>query len=142
MRADIGGVGVGHSGAMHVDFQTSVSAALDPVMLPAGFAAGQGGDLQVIFCAAHDEFSDRFPALPQANEQDRGRGCCIDLVIEDQGSQGLRLDLEGHSLTQTLRAAHLHDEAAVVADVAGSPLDTVLAVLAHALATLFGSRPT
>lgn len=66
-----------------------VSAALDPVLVPAGFAAGQYGDhveddedrptgSQVIFCAAHDEISDRHPWLPQADNQERGVGACVD----------------------------------------------------------------
>ena len=68
-----------------LSFGRVVSAALDPALMPAGFAGGQhGGDgrAQVIFCATHDEFSDRHPFLPQANDQDRGLGACIDLVID------------------------------------------------------------
>jgi len=50
-----------------------VSAGLNPVLTPAGFTEGQWGADdrnergQIIFCAGHDEFSDRYPWAPQAN---------------------------------------------------------------------------
>ena len=50
-------------------------AALDPVLVPVGFQGGQygeggddrEGDAQIIFCAAHEQLSDRHPRLPQAD---------------------------------------------------------------------------
>ena len=97
---------------MDLDFALSVSAALDPVLVPEGFAAGQCGDTQAIYCAGHDELSDRFPALPQSNAQVRGRGCCIDLVV-DLAGDGVHVSLEGLPLTETLLAVQLYDDAAV-----------------------------
>lgn len=87
-----------------------VSAALDPVLMPAGFAAGQYGEggeggedrstgSQVIFCAAHDEISDLHSWLPQANSQKRDVGACVDLVVEINNQSRVEfIHLEGLSL--------------------------------------------
>ena len=122
---------------MRVDFGRSVSAVLDPVLVPQGFAAGQYGGHQVIYCAAHDAFSDRFPALPQSNAQDRGRGCCIDLVVEQDAAGVLRLSLEVQPLPETLRAVGLVDDAATVDRIGEAPLDTALPAVAEILSRLF-----
>ena len=129
---------------MDLDFALSVSAALDPVLVPEGFAAGQCGDTQAIYCAGHDELSDRFPALPQSNAQVRGRGCCIDLVVDlDPIGDGVRVSLEGLPLTETLLAVQLYDDAAVAATLQGAPLGVALPALAEILPRLFraAARP-
>lgn len=119
-----------------MDFARSVSAALDPVLVPQGFAAGQCGDDQAIYCAGHDELSDRFPALPQSNDQDRGLGCCVDLVVDRVGD-GLHVSPEVMSLADTLQALGLDDDAAAVDGLAGVPLDAALGALADILPRLF-----
>ncbi len=125
-----------------------VSAALDPVLVPAGFARGQYGEggndrlgvAQIIFCAGHDELSGRYPRLPQANEQERGVGACIDLVIEvsDAGTIAF-LDLEGTSLENTLRTVGLEADADAVARIEGHAFTETLLILEAALRRLFGT---
>jgi hypothetical protein len=116
-----------------------VSAALDPVLTPAGFTAGQyGDDTQVIFCAGHDDLSDRFPWLPQANSQQRDEGACTDLMIDatDDG----RFDaarFEELSLEETLRTVGHTDAAEDVRGLGGATLDRALPVLAATLTRLF-----
>ena len=48
-----------------------VAAVLDPILIPLGFAAGQGGEScgygQVIFCRGHVDSTD---------------GACVDLVVD------------------------------------------------------------
>lgn len=122
-----------------VDFGRSMSAALDPVLGAAGFAAGQGGGDQVIFCAAHDELSDRYPSLPQSDKQSRGMGGCIDLVVHGDEGRFRSADLEGVSLDTTLRLMGEHEEADAVARQGGGSLDEVLPVLTRALIRLFGA---
>lgn len=120
-----------------VDFRRIVSAAFDPVLVPVGSGAGQGGETQVIFCAGHDQFSDRFPLLPQADDQPRGLGCCIDLVVERSDDGTVTLELEGMPLAQTLRSVGIHDAADAVERAAGAPLETSLPVYTEALSRLF-----
>ncbi len=119
-----------------MDFARSVSAALDPVLVPEGFAAGQCGGSQAIYCAGHDELSDRFPALPQSNAQVRGLGGCIDLVVA-YDDYGLQVRLKGMALTDTLHALQLDDDAAAVERLASAPLDAALRALADILPRLF-----
>src|SRR6478672_6791742 len=90
-----------------MDFAASTTAALDGLLTREGFMAGQASETEVIYCASHDELSDRFPRLPQANAQPRGLGCCIDLVI-DQDEPGVQVVLEGEPLARTLRALRLN----------------------------------
>lgn len=119
-----------------MNFARSVSAALDPILIPEGFAAGQCGESQAIYCGSHDELSDRHPALPQSNAQTRGLGCCIDLVV-DRVEDGLQVSLEGVALTDTLRNLNLYNDAATVDMLAGVPFDTALRALAAILPRLF-----
>lgn len=119
-----------------MDFAGETTSVLDGALVRAGFAAGQCGDSQVIYCASHDELSDRFPSLPQANTQPRGLGCCIDLVISN-GETGLEVDFEGESLSDTLCALRLDEAARSVAEFAGTPLTTALATLVDVLSQVF-----
>jgi len=121
-----------------MDFGRAVSACLDPVLVPAGFAAGQSGGSQVIFCAAHDDLSDRYPTLPQSDAYERGSGRCIDLLVEHDKDGALRLDLEGRSLAQTLHSLHL-DDADMVERTVNAPLSIALPGLADVLSELFHS---
>lgn len=121
-----------------MDFAAATRAALDHVLVREGFAAGQGDGTQVIYCANHDDISDRFPRLPQASAQPRGRGCCIDLVIDQQNS-GLQLHLEGERLSDTLQTLGL-DDAAEVVDATGTiPWAEALASLVDILPQTFRS---
>lgn len=116
--------------------------ALDPVMVVAGFLAGQGGgDLdgtgQVIYCIGHDELSSRYPHLPQA-DTDSGPGQCDDLVIHIGAGGTLdRLDLEGTPLPDTLRQVGLDAHAEAVSRVRARPVADGLRVLEAALRELF-----
>lgn len=119
-----------------------VTRSLDPVLVPAGFLPGQGGaglegDVQVIFCTAHDELSRRYSRLPQASPQPPG--ACVDLVVEARADGTLaRLDLEDTSLEQTLLHAGLVADGAAVSQVGGRPLGEGLPVIEAALRRLFG----
>lgn len=119
-----------------MDFAGTTTSALDRVLVREGFAPGQGGDAQVIYCASHDELSDRFPRLPQANAQPRGFGRCIDLVITNLET-GLEVNFEGKPLSDTLRALGLDEAASSVDELAWAPLETVLATLVEVLPQLF-----
>ncbi len=120
-----------------MDSARSVSSALDPVLIPEGFAAGQCWDTQAIYCGGHDELSDRFPALPQSGAQARGLGCCIDLVV-DYADAGLHVSLEGTALAETLHALRLHGDAATLERLEGAPLDdAALRALADILPRMF-----
>ncbi|WP_374969048.1 hypothetical protein [Terrabacter sp. BE26] len=119
-----------------MDFAASTTDALDGVLVREGFAAGQGGVDEVIYCAGHDELSDRFPGLPQANEQPRGLGCCIDLVIDRRGT-GLQAHLEGQLLESTLRALHLGPDADLVEGLVAMPVRAALELLGEVLVRLF-----
>lgn len=115
-----------------MNFVTSTTAALDRLLAREGFAAGQAGGSEIIYCAGHDDLSDRFPRLPQADAQPRGQGCCIDLVIEHR-EPGLEVGLEGEPLANTLRALRL-DEAALATEGIGAmgvadALDALVEVL-------------
>ena len=137
---------VGHYGDMTaaaVDLGRLVTFSLDPVLEPAGFQAGQcGGDsegnVQVIFCAGHDEFSRRYSRLPQANQQEPG-GTCVDLVIDVWADGTLaRLDLEGPSIEKTLIHVGLVADSDAVSQVGGRSIAESLPVIEAALRRLFG----
>lgn len=123
----------------------AVSAALDSVLEPEGFAKGQydeggvdgAGPIQVIFCAAHDELSDRHPGLPQGDDQERGVGACIDLVIDvtSDGVIGL-LMFERFSFAETLRLIGRPHDAITLGQVEGRPLDEGLPLIAAPLGRL------
>ena len=119
-----------------MDFAGTTTSLLDSVLVREGFAAGQRGDSQVIYCVGHDQLSDRFPRLPQADAQPRGLGCCIDLVITN-GEAGLEVTIEGESLADTLRVLGLDDAAGDVDGFAEKPLTTALATLVEILTQLF-----
>ena len=125
-----------------VDLGRLVTISLDPVLVPAGFQAGQGGDgsegdVQIIFCAPHDEFSRRYPRLPQAIRPEEGV-TCVDLVLDvwADGTLG-RLDLEGTSIEETLLRAGMVADSAAVARVLGRPMVESLPVIEAALRRLF-----
>lgn len=119
-----------------------VSSALDPVLVPAGFLGGQygdgrGGDLQIIFCAGHEEFSRRHLRLPQAHQQ-RRPGTCVDLVVDVCADGTLfRLDLEETSLRETLSHTGLTADGDLVARTIGCPMVEGLPVIEGALRRLF-----
>ncbi len=122
-----------------------VKDVLDPVLTPAGFREGQWGtggdgregDTQVLYCAGHDGFSDRFPRLPQANQQAPGRAC-VDLVVEVRADQTLgRLDLEAIPVGETLRHVGLVADGQAVTKVIGRSMNESLPVIAAALKRLF-----
>lgn len=129
--------------AAAVDLGRLVRLSLDPVLVPAGFQGGQGGgdsegNVQVIFCAGHDEFSRRYSRLPQANQQEPG-GTCIDLVVDVWADGTLaRLDLEGPSVEETLFHAGLVADSDAVSQVRGRSLAEGLPVIEAALRRLFG----
>ncbi len=131
-------MGAGRSGRV-------VKDTLDPVLTPAGFREGQygrggdgsTGDAQVLYCGGHDGFSDRYPRLPQANQQAPG-GTCVDLVVE-VGADGTlgRLDLEGIPVAETLRHVGLVAHGQAVAKLTGRSMTESLPVIAAALKRLF-----
>jgi hypothetical protein len=96
------------AGMVVLSFSDEARALIDPVVVPQGFASGQGDGVQVIFCASLDELAARFPRLPQVGKQQRGSGACVDLVLTagDQTSLAT-VQLEGMSLDETLRRVGL-----------------------------------
>jgi len=117
-------------------FSDDVRAALDPVLVPRGFASGQGTGPQVIFCAPYDLLAERHPRLPQIGEQQGGLGACLDLVVTDDGSGQATFRLEGWSLADTLRAVGLDDRAAGVDQEQQRGLAHALGAVATALEDL------
>lgn len=126
-----------------VDPGSLVRLSLDPVLVPAGCQGGQcGGDsegnVQVIFCARHDEFSRRYSRLPQANQQEQG-GTCVDLVVDVWADGALgRLDLEGTSVEETLLHAGMVADSEAVSQMGGRSMSESLPVIEAALRRLFG----
>ncbi|MBC9225237.1 hypothetical protein GL325_02760 [Aeromicrobium sp. 636] len=117
-----------------MDFARSVLAALDPLLVPVGFAPGQASDTHVIYCAGHDDLSDRFPGLPQSNDQPRDTGACIDLAVGH--GRGVEVDFEGISLPDTFRALRLEEDASRAEELEGVPFEAAMAPLAELLARL------
>jgi hypothetical protein len=117
-------------------FSDDVRAALDPVLVPRGFASGQGDGPQVIFCAPYDLLADRHPRLPQVGEQQRGVGACLDLVVTDDDAGPVTFRLEGWSLADTLREVGLDDRAAGVDKAQQEDLASALHAVAAALEDL------
>jgi hypothetical protein len=145
-------VRVGHHGVVGaIADGRRVSAALDPILTMWGFAGGQygqGGEerdthylaCEVIFCAAHDDFSDRFPWLPQSNQQPRDVGTCTDLIIQISDGRFDSASFEHLSLEETLRVVGHTDDAGEVSRVQGAALDDALPILTGALERLFHTR--
>jgi hypothetical protein len=117
-------------------FSDDVRAALDPVLVPRGFASGQGEGPQVIFCAPYDLLADRHPRLPQSGEQQRGVGACLDLVVTDDGTGYVSFALEGLPLVDTLREVGLDDQATGVDQAQQRDLANALEAAARALEDL------
>lgn len=93
--------------------------------------------MQIIFCAGHDEFSDRYPQLPQSNHEESG-GTCVDLVVAVRADGTLAgLDLEGTSIKETLRHIGLMADSEAVARVEGRSVTESLPVIEAALRRLF-----
>lgn len=117
--------------------------SLDPVLVPAGFQGGQcgddgEGDVQVVFCAPHDEFGRRHAQLPQARDPEPGR-ICVDLVLDVWADGTLaRVDLEGMSLENTLLRVGMVADSQAVAQACGRPLADSLPVIAASLTRLLG----
>jgi hypothetical protein len=122
-----------------LSFCDEVRAVIDPIVLPLGFTCGQAGGSQVIFCAALDEFATRFPRLPQAGEQQRGTGACVDLVVtaDDDRMEIASVRLEGTPLEEALRGVGLAEHADAVHNALSGDLTGALNVVASALRHLF-----
>jgi hypothetical protein len=126
------------------DLGRLVRRSLDPVLVPAGFQEGQGGDdgegsAQVIFCTGYDEFNRRYSGLPQANQQEES-AICVDLVVDVRCDGTLdRLDLEGISVAETLLQAGLVADSEAVSQLRGRSVADSLPVIEVALRRLFGS---
>lgn len=127
-----------------------ITNALDPVLVLAGFAAGQGvgpdddlgAPVGITYCAGHDAFSDRFPWMPQANEYERAERACIDLVIEVSAEGFVEcIDLESFSVAETLLLTGRVDESRSVANFIGKQSTDVLAHLPGILDRLFRDGP-
>lgn len=124
--------------------EESVRAVLDPVLVPLGFSRGQGGggdDADIIWCASYADFKRRFPTLPQATEQGEiGEYACVDLTARLSLGQLSEVDLEAHSLTETLEAVGLTAESQKAARLLGSPAQDAAAQLIPLLVALFSDR--
>lgn len=124
-------------------------AAVDPVLVPAGFLPGQGGGDDergqrgsVLWCGAYDDlFRDR-PGMT-GGEQELGVGACVDVMVDlhrDAGPwliSGVRVEVR--SLADLLWEAG--DEAGAVRAEAldGAVLEPALPELADLLARLLSA---
>lgn len=91
-------------------FTSAIRRALDQPMTERGFSPGQGNDytapVNVIYCAALDDFERQWPALfervnARYGDDLRGPGTCIDLTIAGSIETGiLTADLEGVPVDQ------------------------------------------
>lgn len=127
-----------------MDAELSVRAALDPLLVPLGFAPGQGGggdDADIIWCAAYTDFKRRFPTLPQATEQDDiGEHACVDLTARLSLGRLSEVDLEAQPLMETLRAVGLLAESQQAELLLGSPAQDAAEDLRLLLVALFAVR--
>lgn len=79
-------------------------------------------EVQVIFCAGHDEFNRRHSRLPQANQQEQGV-TCVDLVLDVRADGTLgHLYLEGISIEETQLDAGMVTDSEAVSQVGGRPI--------------------
>jgi len=121
---------------------------LDPVLVPVGFLAGQGGigvsdaePVGITYCAGHDALSDRCPWLPQAHQYPVGSHACTDIFIAVSAFGVVeQIDFEGHTLGETLAAVGDWDDAKAADQMIGSDLGQVLDVLPGILQRLFRER--
>ncbi|MEJ5868004.1 hypothetical protein WDV85_09665 [Pseudokineococcus sp. 5B2Z-1] len=125
---------------------TWLQVGVDGVLVPRGFAAGQGGGAgderaQVIWCAAASDLATRFPGLPTSSEPAGGwTTMCTDLVVDLALAAGdwclAGVSLEGHDLDQVLADMGLVDAAQRADDLLGSPAPKCLRPLTPLLTTL------
>ena len=127
----------------------AVSAALDPILVPAGFAAAQYSEnaedgwrpSQVIFCADAEELSSRYPWLPQAVDYDPEHDMCFDLIVSVTNDGTIDdVELEVRALEWTLREIGGTAEADAAGRLTGTSLLESLPVLQQLLPRLF-ERP-
>ena len=82
-----------------------VCRALDPILTPIGFAAGQSGydeaSFQVLYCASYDQLVERYPTI-SVDDHQTGLGVCADLHVNGNGYGIASVDLEGVPLEQLL----------------------------------------
>ena len=139
--------GARHDGGMGSDSHgRAVSAALDPILVPAGFAAAQYGENatetwpknQIIFCAGAEELSDRYPWLPQSANYDPEHDACFDLIVALNPAGSIDyVELEVVTLEATLRHVGRTADADTAARLTGAPLLEALPVVQQLLPRLF-----
>lgn len=118
------------------DFADHLRAAIDPVVVPVGFASGQGTTDQTIFCVDGDTFAAAHPGLPW-DELGGGPGTCTDLVVDGSLAAGLHeARLDGIALVDLLRGCGLDSDADSLDAALGSPVQQVAPVVAAAFARL------
>ncbi|WP_337061780.1 hypothetical protein [Kineococcus sp. G2] len=125
--------------------------AVDAVLVPHGFAAGQvgvsDGRREVVWCAATRELATRFPALLTSQMPAGGWGTmCTDVVLQVSGTHGhwrvSDVSVEGEPLSQLLSSLNRPVLAERAAGVIGSTTDDCLTSLPSLLAELLdGAKP-
>jgi hypothetical protein len=138
-----------HLGMPSQDLRALVESYLEPVLLRAGFAAGQWGDSPrgagVIFCAAGDVYVRRHPQLVDDGSH-WDDVYCVDLTIEGSVDRGIAtFDVEFEPLVDLLaRTGHGDDAAALPSLFQLSHPDRDLRCVADVLARLYrdAERPT
>jgi hypothetical protein len=110
-----------------------VVAALDPVLVPHGFAPGQvattATDTGVTFCMAWLAFRERFGGLSGGRGDDPEPWWCADVVVEVRGGRLDEVRIDGHGLGDLLRAVGRDD---LAPEAAGLDLPTDLAAASKA----------
>ena len=118
--------------------------ALDPVLTPHGFQAGQvgiGRDVEVTFCSAAHEFSARFPHLVSWMDLSHP-AACVDLTVyaDARPSRLTRVWLEGRELEDVAR--EVRQQAASGLDGVGLPIEDGLEQLGSTVVSLLlGGSP-
>ena len=106
----------------------AVVAALDPVLVPRGFAAGQIGTWAtgagVTFCTPYRAFRERFGALRDVPADDAEPWWCTDVVVDVRGGRLDEARLDGCGLEDLLRAVGRDD---LAPEAVGLDLPTDLA---------------
>ncbi len=99
-------------------FRTLIESYLQPVLMRAGFAAGQWGERArgagVIFCAAGDDYVRRHAQLVDNGSQ-WDDVYCVDITIEGSIDRGIdRFDVEFEPLVDLLARTGQGDDAAAL----------------------------
>ena len=121
-------------------FGDLVRAQLDELLVPLGFASGQGDSGQIIFCApaGPEVLRKHFPRAGFIAEQfPAAGGGCLDFIVEGDLRDGIAdVRLEGHALSEVLARAGVLDGAQLAAGWPGDSIPSDLQRIRRLLGAL------